>query len=124
MNRVFVFVCAMGLFPALCQNQGTNTSAEGVSTGSKRVGFQGTDRIPTGQQAAVYVEPVMLTEVYDQIGPSLNIGAVVFDQLFARGLQKGADVWGFQLDLFASPDLATRRSTAMQLIDNAEAFIV
>src|SRR5690349_11303214 len=80
--------------------------------GTKRVGFQGTSGVPAGQQASVYVEPVMLTEVYDRIGPSLNVGAVVTNEGLARGLQKGADIWGLQLDIFVSKDLNSRQTLA------------
>ncbi|MFP5287739.1 MAG: hypothetical protein ACLGI9_18525, partial [Thermoanaerobaculia bacterium] len=90
----------------------------------KRVGFQGTSRIPENQQAAVYVEPVMLTEVYHRMGPGLNVGAVVAHDDTAYGLQKAADVWGLNLDLFVLDDPAERRSMVQHLVDNFESLVI
>lgn len=90
----------------------------------KRVGFQGTQGVPDAQQAAVYVEPVMLTQVYHQMGPGLQIGAVVSDPAFGAGLQKAADVWGLQLDLFQAGSAAERQDMARHLIDNFEAMVL
>jgi hypothetical protein len=92
--------------------------------GEKRVGFQGTDQVPATQQPAIYVEPVKLTEVYDRMGPSLNIGAVVSDVNFGRGIQKAADVWGFNLDLFVARDPGERASIVKHLIDNLESVVI
>jgi hypothetical protein len=90
----------------------------------KRVSFQGTSRIPDNQQSAVYVEPVMLTEVYHRMGPGLNIGAVVAREEVGKGLQKAADVWGLNLDLFVLADAAERRSMVQHLIDNFESSVI
>lgn len=90
----------------------------------KRVGYQGTSRIPENQQAAVYVEPVMLTEVYHRMGPGLNVGAVVAHDDTAYGLQKAADVWGLNLDLFVLDDPAERRSMVQHLVDNFESLVI
>lgn len=94
------------------------------SAKQKRVGFQGTSRIPENQQAAVYVEPVMLTEVYHRMGPGLNVGAVVAHDDTAYGLQKAADVWGLNLDLFVLDDPAERRSMVQHLVDNFESLVI
>jgi len=90
----------------------------------KKVGFQGTARVPGDQQASVYVEPVMLTEVYHRMGPGLQIGAVTSNQRFAAGLQKAADVWGLHLDLFMAEDAAERAELTRHLIENFEAMVI
>jgi hypothetical protein len=73
---------------------------------------------------SVYVEPVTLTEVYDRMGPSLNIGAVVEDKAYAAGLQKAADVWGFNLDLFVIAKRSERQELVQHLAENGESAIV
>jgi|SRR5579859_3567119 len=79
---------------------------------------------PSVRPGAVYVEPVTLTEVYDRMGPSLNVGAVVDDTKFAAGLQKAADVWGLNLDLFVSNDAGDRAALVRHLVENGESAIV
>ena len=73
---------------------------------------------------AVYVEPVTLTEVYDRMGPSLNIGAVVEDSTFAAGLQKAADVWGINLDLFITKNGEEQKALVRHLVENQDSAIV
>ena len=82
----------------------------------KQVGYQGTERISTGQQSSVYVEPVMLTEVYQSITQDLNIGAVVANRAFGAGLQKAADIWGLNLDLFVLEDPQSRANMVRYLL--------
>ena len=99
------------------------SSAQGERQ-QKRVGHQGTKQVPPNQQPAIYVEPVKLTEVFDRIGPSLNIGAVVANDVFASGLQKAADDWGLNIDLFVIKDKEERRSMIQRLIDNFETLLI
>ncbi|RVH97625.1 hypothetical protein [Sinorhizobium meliloti] len=90
----------------------------------KRVGFQNSDTVAPKDHAAVYVDPVKLTTVYDHMGTSLNVGAVVSDPDFAAGLQKAADTWGINLDLFVTDELSSRRATVSRLIDNVDQVII
>lgn len=98
--------------------------ASGAAAQDKRVGHQGIGSLANGERASVYVEPVSLTEVYDQTMASLNVGAVVADASFAAGLQKAADVWGLNLDLFRIQDQAERQRIAERLVETAERVVI
>jgi hypothetical protein len=95
-----------------------------VNAQEKRVGYQGTERISAAQQSAVYVEPVMLTEVYQAITQDLNVGAVISNETFGAGLQKAADIWGLNLDLFVVKEPRARADMVRNLLGNSEAIIV
>src|SRR5262249_3963178 len=73
---------------------------------------------------AVVVDPVHLTDVAETLFSGLNLGVVVSDEKLAAGIQKAADVWGFQADLFVSSDLAERRQLLQFLMDNKEAVLL
>ena len=90
----------------------------------KSVGMQGLTPADSRSSGAVYVEPIDLTEVYDKAISSLNIGAVVADRSFAAGLQKGADVWGINLDLFIVSDRAEQTELLSFLIDSTKKEII
>jgi hypothetical protein len=95
-----------------------------ASSPERQVDPAGTGALPTDERSAVYVEPVTLSEVYDQAIVSLNIGAVLSDEFFADGFQKAADIWGLNVDLFRLRDLAERRRVAESLIANTESLVV
>ena len=75
-------------------------------------------------QSAIYVEPISLGEVADGIGLAINIGAVVSDQEVARGIQKAADVYGINLNLFIIPKPADQYDVVRQLLVSGDAFII
>jgi hypothetical protein len=95
-----------------------------VYAAEKHVGYQGTERISTGQQSSVYVEPVMLTEVYQAITQDLNVGAVVSNRTFGAGLQKAADIWGLNLDLFVLEDAQSRANMVRYLLGSLESTVI
>lgn len=80
--------------------------------------------IVKGTQSSVYVEPVILTETYDKMGPSLNVGVVVHNNEIASGLQKAADIWGINLDLFILDELDKRKEIANFLLDNEVRYLI
>lgn len=123
MSRVAIKTLGLTLVTLALVIAGTSWAAD-ESTQQKRVGYQGTSRIPENQQASVYVEPVMLTEVYHRMGPGLNLGAVVASEDLGIGLQKAADVWGLNLDLFILQDKNERRSMVQHLVDNFETLVL
>src|SRR5438876_6768105 len=61
---------------------------------------------------SVYVERVTLSEVQESVGFGLNIGAIVRSDALARGIQKAADVYGLNLDIFVATDPTKRRALA------------
>jgi len=73
---------------------------------------------------AVVVDPVHLTDVAETLFSGLNLGVVVGDEKLAAGIQKAADVWGFQADLFVTSDVAERRQLLQFLVDNKEAVLL
>ena len=76
------------------------------------------------KNTSVYVEPVILTETYDKMGPSLNVGVVVDNSEIASGLQKAADIWGINLDLFILNELEKRQEIANFLLDNEVLYLI
>jgi hypothetical protein len=124
MSRQGFRAIILGLLTLALSVTGFSWASDEPPVKQKRIGYQGTSRIPENQQSAVYVEPVMLTEVYHRMGPGLNVGAVVASDEVGRGLQKAADVWGLNLDLFVLQDAGERRSIAQSLIDNLESFVI
>ena len=60
----------------------------------------------------------------DGIGFALNVGAVVADQDAARGLQKAADVYGINLNLFVTTNPNEIFTIAQTLLSNGDLFVV
>ena len=75
-------------------------------------------------RSAVRVDAVNLTEVQEWILNGLNVGTVLADQRVADGVQKAADVWGLQLDLFVNADVAVRSELLAELATGEVAALI
>lgn len=94
------------------------TGQEAVSPKPKR------NTAVSQERSSVYVEPITITEVSDRTGPGLNVGSVVFTPEFAAGIQKAADVWGVNLDLFVSEDRHRRQDVVVRMVDALESAVI
>lgn len=73
---------------------------------------------------SVYVERITLSEVHDSVGFGLNIGAIVTTDALARGIQKAADVYGLNLDVFVIQDPRRRLEVAKTLVRSGESLLI
>ncbi len=94
--------------------------------GQERSGPAAGARQPDAPEArsSVYVERVALSEVHESAGFGLNIGAIVGSDALARGIQKGADVYGLNLDVFVVSEPARRLELARMLLTRGESYLI
>ena len=83
---------------------------------------------PTGLQPidapAVRVDSILLTDVQERITTGLNLGVVVSNPDVARGIQKAADVWGLQADLFLVKDQTEATGLLIELAAAGSSAII
>jgi hypothetical protein len=75
-------------------------------------------------QTSVFVEPVTLTEVSDQVGPGLNIGLISSSKRFSDGAQKAGDIYGLNVDLFTTKEKEHRKKLFSIFAQQEEPVII